>query len=191
MLRHGTHVVALAASLEAGAPKGSTVAGEHEFTIPGIYTCRDGQLAPLDYAITARIAMHHVEGFGDNQSPWVLPWTQFVCRGEETIEDAKSRFIKPFGGDQQYIYLANYNVIWTELQVWIGIATTEKIEAGVYACAPCFDGARRCPRLRKVDMWNPAGLSSTTFKDVTSTSEIPFPVLSSEDSAATMPPEGW
>ena len=35
MLRHGTHTLGLAGSLEASGPKGSTVAGEREFSIPG------------------------------------------------------------------------------------------------------------------------------------------------------------
>ena len=45
MLRHCTHILGLAGSLEAGGPNVSTVDGEHEFSIPGIYTCPDGQLA--------------------------------------------------------------------------------------------------------------------------------------------------
>ena len=43
MVRHGTHILGLAAILEAGDPKGSTVAGEHEFTILGSYTCPDSR----------------------------------------------------------------------------------------------------------------------------------------------------
>ncbi|MFM7977911.1 MAG: hypothetical protein ACKPKO_01235, partial [Candidatus Fonsibacter sp.] len=54
-VRHGTHAFTVAAILEAGGPKGSRKAGEHEFTYPGLYTCPDGELSPLMYATRARI----------------------------------------------------------------------------------------------------------------------------------------
>ena len=104
MVRHGTRLLCLAACLEAGGPKGRTVAGEHAFTIPEIYSCLDGQLAPFDYGIRARIAMHHEEGCGDNASHWRLHWTQFIFRGEETVEGAVARKIKTFGCNHQHIY---------------------------------------------------------------------------------------
>ena len=143
MVRHGTHILGLAAILEAGGPKGSTVAGEHEFTIPGLYTCPDSMLSPFNYGTRARIVMHHADPFGNNQCPTELPWTQFIFRGEETVEGAKARHIKSFGMDQQYIYLENHHVLWTGLQVWIGYPMRERSEVGVFAVAPCFDGSRR------------------------------------------------
>ena len=47
LVRRGTHAMSLAAILEAGGPKGSRQVGEHEFTVPGLYTCPDGELSAL------------------------------------------------------------------------------------------------------------------------------------------------
>ena len=82
---------------------------------------------------------------------------------------------------------------WTELQVWVGVPLHEKAEVGLFACAPCFDGSRRCTRLIKTGVWNPAGLHYTKYKGTTSSSrmEDPFPVISSSESAANSLPEGW
>ena len=121
----------------------------------------------------------------------MMPCTQFVFCGEELVDGQLTKKVKSFGCDHQWIYREDHHVNWTELQIWIGIAASTQIEAGVYACAPCFDGARRCTRLRKTDKWNPAGLSSTKYADVAPTSETPFPVISSDESAATFPSEGW
>ena len=190
-VRHGTHPMSLAAILEAGGPKGSRKSGEHEFTTPGLYTCPDSAVSPFEYATRARIIMDHDcvnYEYGDFTKQ---PCTQFVFRGEELVDGQLTKKVKSFGADHQWIYKEDYHVNWTELQVWIGIPVFTQVEAGIYCCAPCFDGARRCTRLRRAEKWNPAGLSSTKYKDVSPTATTPFPVISSEASAATMPPEGW
>ncbi|MFM7987013.1 MAG: hypothetical protein ACKPKO_47635, partial [Candidatus Fonsibacter sp.] len=48
-VRHGTHAFTVVAILEAGGPKGSRNAGEHEFSDLCLYTCSDGELSPLGY----------------------------------------------------------------------------------------------------------------------------------------------
>ena len=82
---------------------------------------------------------------------------------------------------------------WTELQVWIGVPLHEKCEVGLFACAPCFDGSRRCTRLFRVGEWNAAGVQYTKFKGTTSSSKLadPFPVISASRSLANSCPEGW
>ena len=50
-VRHGTHALWVASALEAGGPKGSTIAKEHEFTIPVLYTCPNGELSPSAMAL--------------------------------------------------------------------------------------------------------------------------------------------
>ena len=82
---------------------------------------------------------------------------------------------------------------WTELQVWIGVPLHEKGEVGLFACAPCFDGSRRCTRLFRVGEWNAAGVQYTKFKGTTSSSRLadPFPVMSASRSPANACPEGW
>ena len=89
--------------MEAGGPKGSTIAQEHEFTIPGLYTRPDGELSPLSYGTRARIAMQHSEEFDDNRDLKAMPATQFLFRGEDTVEDHAQVKVKSLGGDQQYI----------------------------------------------------------------------------------------
>ena len=59
-----------------------------EFTIPGLYTCPDSMHSPFNYGTRARIVMHHADPFGNNQYPTELPWTQFIFRGEGTVEGA-------------------------------------------------------------------------------------------------------
>ena len=85
------------------------------------------------------------------------------------------------------------HVNWTELQVWIGVPLHEKGEVGLFACAPCFDGARRCTRLFRVGEWNAAGVQYTKFKGTTCSSKLadPFPVISSSRYPANFCPEGW
>ena len=121
------------------------MAGEHEFTIPGLHTCPDSVLSPFNY-------------------PTELPWAQFIFRGEETVEGAKARHIKSFGMDQQYIYLENHHVLWAELQVWICYPMRESSEVGVFAVAPCFDGSRHCTRVITVGERERAGSSWTHFE---------------------------
>ena len=97
MVRHGTHILGLASILEAGGPKGSTVAGEHEYTILGLYACLDSMLAPFNYGTRARIVMHHTDVFGNKQYPTDLPWAQFLFRGEETVEGQAQLKVKSCG----------------------------------------------------------------------------------------------
>ena len=79
---------------------------------------------------------------------------------------------------------------WTELRVWIGVPLHEKAEVGLFACAPCFDGSRRCTRLIKTGMWNPAGLSYTKYRGTPSSSKVDdhFPVISASESSANSRP---
>ena len=162
MVRHGAHPLCLAACLQAGGPKGSAVAGEHDFTIPGVYACLDGQLAPFDYATRARVAMHHAEAFRDNATPH-LPLTHSIFRGEETAEGAGARTIRSFGCDQQYIYPEDHHVLWNGLQVWIGYPMKDKCEIGIFSIAPCFDGSRRCARVLSATSRSRKDLSWSNF----------------------------
>jgi hypothetical protein len=74
---------------------------------------------------------------------WSQPCAQFVFRGDELEDGARDKKVKSFGQDSQWIYKEDHHVNWTELQVWIGVPLHEKGEVGLFACAPCFDGARR------------------------------------------------
>ena len=192
-MRHGTHALTTVAILEAGGPKGSRNEGEHEFTTPGLYTCPDGESAPLAYASRARIVMYHDHNMPQNLDYWSQPCTQFVFRGDELLEGLHSKKVKSFGYGHQWIYVEDHHVNWTELQVWIGVPLYEKVEVGLFACAPCFDGSCRCTRLIKTGVWNLAGLSYTKYKVTTSSSKVedPFPVISASESAANSLPEGW
>ena len=96
--RHGTHALSVASALEAAGPKGSTIAKEHEFSIPGLYTCPDGELAPLSCGTRARIVMQHSEEFDDNCVLTATPATQFLFRGEETAEGQAQLKVKSFCG---------------------------------------------------------------------------------------------
>ena len=192
-VRHGTHAFTAAAILEAGGPKGSRNPDEHEFTTPGLYTCPDGELSPLSYATRARIVMHHDLHTTENLDIWSQPCAQFVFRGDELEDGARDKKVKSFGQDSQWIYKEDHHVNWTELQVWIGVPLHEKGEVGLFACAPCFDGSRRCTRLFRVGEWNAAGVQYTKFKGTTSSSKLadPFPVISASRSPANSCPEGW
>ena len=192
-VRHGTHALTAAAILEAGGPKGSRNADEHEFTTPGLYTCPDGELSPLSYATHARIVMYHEHHMPQNLDLWAQPCAQFVFRGDELLEGARTKKVKSFGTDQQWIYLEDHHVNWTELQVWIGVPLHQRAEIGLFTCAPCFDGSRRCTRLIKTGAWNAEGLKYTKYKGTTSSSKMadPFPVISSSMSPANTLPEGW
>ena len=82
---------------------------------------------------------------------------------------------------------------WTELQMWIGVPLFHKDHVGLFACAPCFDGSRRCTRLFRVGEWNVGGVQYTKFKGTTSSAKLedPFPVVSASPSPANTRPEGW
>ena len=192
-VRHGAHALTTVAILEAGGPKGSRTPGEHEFTTPGLYTCPDVELSPLSYATRARIVMHHDLDMPKNREYWSQPCAQFVFRSDELLEGQNTKKVKSFGTDHQWIYLEDHHVNWTELQVWIGVPLFEKAEVGLFACAPSVDGSRRCARLLKTGVWNPAGLNYTKYKGNTSSSivEDPFPVISASESSANSLPEGW
>ena len=192
-VRHGTHAFTVAAILEAGGPKGSRNPDEHEFTTPGLYTCPDGELSPLGYATRARIVMHHDLQTKDNVDIYSRPCAQFVFRGDELVDGDKNKKVKSFGEDSQWIYREDHHVNWTELQVWIGVPLSSKDHVGLFACAPCFDGSRRCTRLFRVGEWNVGGVQYTKFEGTTSSSKLedPFPVVSASPSPATTRPEGW
>ncbi|MFM7982079.1 MAG: hypothetical protein ACKPKO_22450, partial [Candidatus Fonsibacter sp.] len=177
--------------LEAGGPKGSRKAGEHEFSDLGLYTCLDGELGPMLYGSRARIIMSH-DLVGPVKDYWSQPCAQFVFRGDELMEGQQMKNIRSFVGDHQWVYKEDYRVNWTELQVWIGVPVPEKAEVGVYACAPCFDGSRRCTRPLNADQWNLAGLSWTKHAGAKKpVDDDPFPVISSMESADNVRPEGW
>ena len=192
-VRHGTHAFTVAAILEAGGPKGSRNPDEHEFTTPGLYTCPDGELSPLGYATRARIVMHHDLQTNDNVDISSRPCAQFVFRGDELIDGDRNKKVKSFGEDSQWIYREDHHVNWTELQVWIGVPLSTKDHVGLFACAPCFDGSRRCTRLFRVGEWNVGGVQYTKFKGTTSSTKLedPFPVVSASSSPANTRPEGW
>jgi hypothetical protein len=94
-----------------------------------------------------------------------MPLTQFIFRGDETVEGAASKKVRSCGEDHQHIYLKDEHVIWKELQVWIGVPIFEASEAACFQTAACFDGARRCTRLLPVSARNEEGLKWTRFKD--------------------------
>ena len=78
LVRHGTHAMSLAAILEAGWPKGYRQVGQHELTVPGLYTCPDGEVSALDYGTRARLIMDLSEIYEDDVCPYSKPCTQFV-----------------------------------------------------------------------------------------------------------------
>ena len=137
--------------------------------------------------------MYHDRNMPQNLDYWSQPCAQFVFRGDELLEGLRSKKVKSFGYDHQWICVEDHSVNWTEFQVWIGVPLPEKAEVGLFACAPCFDGSRRCTRLIKAGMWNPAGLSYTKYSGTTSSSKVDdhFPVVSTSESAANSLPEGW
>ena len=179
-VRHGTHAFTVAAILEAGGPKGSRNPDEHEFTTPGLYTCPDGELSPLGYATRARIVMHHDLQDKDNVDICSRPCAQFVFRGDELTDGERNKKVKSFGEDSQWIYREDHHVNWTELQVWIGVPLTSKGHVGLFACAPSFDGSRRCTRLFRVGEWNVGGVQYTKFKGTTSSVKLEGPLPSRE-----------
>jgi len=161
MVRHGTHAMSLAAILEAGGPKGSRQAGEHEFSVPGLYTCPDGELSPLEYGTRARLVMDLSESYEADISPYNKPCTQFVFRGEETVEGDATKKVRSFGEDHQYIYESDDHIAWTELQGWVGVPSNTKGEVGTFKVAPTYDGSRRATRLMPTGPQNQAGLAWT------------------------------
>ena len=72
-------------------------------------------------------------------------------------------------------------------------AVFNKDHVGLFACAPSFDGSRRCTRLFRVGEWNVGGVQYTKFKGATSSAklEVPFPAVSASQSPANICPEGW
>ena len=44
------------------------------------------------------------EIYEDDISPYSKPCTQFVFRGEETVEGEATKQVRSFGGDHQFIY---------------------------------------------------------------------------------------
>ena len=166
---------------------------EHEFTTPGLYTCPDGELSPLGFATRARIVMYHDLHMKENLEFLSQPCAQFVFRGDELAEGVHGKKVKSFGQDQQWIYMEDHHVNWTELQVWIGVPLDARGEIGLFACAPCFESSRRCTRLIKTGTWNTEGVQYTKYKGTTRSSKLeePFPVISSSMSPATSWPEGW
>ena len=121
------------------------------------------------------------------------PCAQFVFRGDELIDGDRNKKVKSFGEDSQWIYKEDHHVNWTELQVWIGVPLFHKDHVGLFACAPCFDGSRRCTRLFRVGEWNVTGVQFTKFKGTTSSTKLedPFPTVSASRSPANICPEGW
>ena len=89
------------------------------------------------------------------------PCTQFVFRGEETVEGDATKKVRPFGGDHQFIYESDDHIAWTELQVWIGVPSNTKGEVGTFKVAPTYDGSRRATRLMPTGPQNQAGLAWT------------------------------
>ena len=94
-----------------------------------------------------------------------MPLTQFIVRGDETVEGAATKKERSCGEYHQHICLKDEHVIWKELQVWIGVPIFEASEAACFQTAACFDGARRCTRLLPVSARNEEGLKWTRFKD--------------------------
>ena len=109
------------------------------------------------------------------------------------MDGDRNKKVKSFGEDSQWIYREDHRVNWTELQVWIGVPLFHKDHVGLFACAPCFDGSRRCTRLFRVGEWNVGGVQYTKFKGTTSSAKLedPFPVVSASPSPANTRPEGW
>ena len=100
-VRHGTHPMCEAATLEAGGPKPSCTA-VHEFTWQGVYTCEESELTQLWHGTRARIQTA-IKQYDDTQySLW--PTCQFVFRGAETKHGYNSRRDRTHGTDHQWIY---------------------------------------------------------------------------------------
>ncbi len=87
--------------------------------------------------------MDHSERHATNCDIGWMPVTQFMCRGDETVEGAATKQVKSFGYDHQRIYMKDEHVIWKALQVCIGIPIFESVEVASFQTAACFDGARR------------------------------------------------
>ncbi len=105
--------MSVAVVLEAGGPKGSRKGVEYECTLPLLYPCLDGELAPLVYATVARIVIDPAQQSPTDCDAWWMPSTQFVCHGDEAVEGAANSKIKPFfGGVHQYIYAEYDRIIW-------------------------------------------------------------------------------
>jgi hypothetical protein len=72
------------------------------------------------------------ESYEADLSPTSKPCTQFVFRGEETVEGDVTKKVRSFGGDHQHIYENDDHIAGTELQVWIGIPLVTKGEVGTF-----------------------------------------------------------
>ena len=136
----------VAAILESGGPLPSANAAVHEFTTPGVYTCEESELSPLWHATRARLQTA-TRRYGPAQySDW--PMCQFVFRGAETVAGFRTRKVRPYGGDYQWIYDTPNSVAWYELQVWVGVAPTQQGERhGLYDISPVMQDSRRTTRL--------------------------------------------
>jgi hypothetical protein len=67
------------------------------------------------------------EIYEDDISPYSKPCTQFVFRGEETVEGDATKKVRTLSEDHQYIYENDDHVAWTDLQVWIGTLHSQEV----------------------------------------------------------------
>ena len=124
----------VAAILEAGRPKGSLEASSHECAALGVYLSLDGECVPFSCANRGRIALSMTEQDSQDDDLWAMPTTQYVLRGEETVEGATRTIKKNCGRNAQRIDPADDNVLWQEIQVWIGIPQYAKVRARPIPC---------------------------------------------------------
>ena len=61
-------------------------------------------MSALDYGIRARLIMDLSEAYEDDVCPYSKPCTQFVFRGEETVEGDATKKVRTLSEDHQFIY---------------------------------------------------------------------------------------
>ena len=146
-VRHGTHPMCVAAILECGGPLPSHTE-VHEYTYPGVYTCEESELTPLWFGTRARIQTSSIRYDGTQYGSW--PVCQFVFRGMETTKGYSARRDRTYGEETQWIYRDAEDVLWYEMQVWVGVAPQNRGErSGLYEVSPIRDASRRATRLVK------------------------------------------
>ena len=113
---------------------------------PGMYTYEETELTPFSSAARARICLPDQEYTEEQFQTW--PMCQFICRGAETSEGAQRRHVTSFAGEQTWNYPSPEHVMWSELQVWIGVAVqNEDQRVSSYHVSPVRDRGRQVTRL--------------------------------------------
>ena len=80
-------------------------------------------------------------------------------RGEETVERARAKRTRSMGEVVQHIHPDHQLVMWSKMQIWIGVRPRDKTQYCVVAVAPCADGARRSLRVVKKSVENTEALT--------------------------------